>query len=152
MSQILINIATLGPVGRRLPAPGTAGSALALLPAIYLHQLGALALFIGVIAVCLLGTVAAEIYERHSGKKDASEVIIDEVAGQMTVFLFLPAASLHPVLLYGAGFLLFRLFDITKLWPISQAEKIKGGIGVMADDILAGIAAGIALFALTMVM
>ena len=84
---------------------------------------------------------AASIYETHSGKKDASEVIIDEVAGQWSVLL------VAPLTLEGfiAAFILFRLFDITKPFPIRKAEAIPGGLGVMADDIVAGFFAGTGL-------
>ena len=116
-------------------------------------------LFAATILVIPLGTWASELYVRHTKKEDPSEVVIDEVAGifvaasvvaagfialvmsdavTFTPFLFLWPAYLAVI------FLLFRIFDITKPWIIGRADRnIKGGWGIMADDLLAGLAAGL---------
>lgn len=136
--------ATLGPVGRVFPAPGTAGSLVALIVGYGLLQLGWLTLLIATIVSCVVGIWSANIYEHNSGKKDASEVVIDEVAGQWMTLLFVPA-SLPWAL---AAFLMFRLFDIIKPGPVKLAEQLPSGTGVMADDIVAASLAGMVLLAL----
>ena len=75
-------------------------------------------------------------------------MIIDEVAGQWVVLLCIPPFIDATYLWYGAAFILFRFFDITKIGPVGMAEKLGGGIGIMADDIVAGGLAGMCLLAL----
>lgn len=95
-----------------------------------------------------VGIKAATIYGNDTGKKDASEVIIDEVVGQWIPLLVIPLDLGQPA--YWAwvalAFILFRFFDITKLGPVGIAEKIAGGTGVMADDLVAGVFAGVGVF------
>lgn len=91
----------------------------------------------------LLGIWAASRSIELLGNSDASQAVIDEVIGQLTVFLFIPFTSSW--LLIGAGFLLFRLFDIWKPYPIDYLQELPGGIGVCADDMLAGVYAGVCL-------
>src|SRR5579883_1496749 len=131
-------------------APGTWGSLAALPPAwLIAHFLGPRALVPAAIIVFLLGWWAAERVQRASGIEDAGSIVIDEVAGQ---WLTLAVAPLDP-LAYAAGFLLFRLFDITKPWPARWADRrIAGGLGVMADDIIAAIYAAVALVLILAVM
>ncbi|PYV12225.1 MAG: hypothetical protein DMG07_17560 [Acidobacteria bacterium] len=73
--------------------------------------------------------------------KDPSVVVADEVAGQLLAFLFVPIGLVNLVL----GTLLFRLFDIWKPFPIRRLERLPGGVGIMADDLLAGIYANLVL-------
>lgn len=119
------------------PAPGTWGSAAALPLAWLLWNWGghpALAGAMGI--VFLVGWWASERIVRADGLEDPSWVVIDEVAGQWMVLLFTPPSLLD----YAIGFGLFRLFDIWKPWPVCWADrKIKGGLGIMLDDILAGL-------------
>lgn len=142
MHALLSQLATIGPVGRTLPAPGTAGSLVALFSGFYLAKSGFLVLFSALILVTVIGVFAAEAYSEMSGKHDAGEVIIDEVAGQWLVLLCILPNLDTALYWYAAGFVLFRLFDIVKPWPVSAAERLPGGIGVMADDIVAGTLAG----------
>lgn len=89
-------------------------------------------------AVCLItlvGTLAAARTARDSGIEDPSFVVIDEVAGQLTTFLFLPASGINIIL----GFAAFRVFDIWKPFPIRRLERLGNGVGIMADDLLAGV-------------
>jgi phosphatidylglycerophosphatase A len=89
-----------------------------------------------VIAVTLAGTWAATRCERLLRRKDPGAVVIDEVAGQLITFLFVPRdAGLWALV---AGFFAFRLFDIWKPYPINRLEALESGLGVMADDVLAG--------------
>jgi phosphatidylglycerophosphatase A len=89
----------------------------------------------------LVGVWAATRSIELLGNSDAPQAVVDEVIGQLIVFLFIPfTSSWH---LIGAGFLLFRLFDIWKPYPIDYLQDLPGGIGVCADDILAGVYAGV---------
>jgi len=92
---------------------------------------------------CLLGIWAAGRSTKLFGNKDPQQAIIDEVIGQLIVFLFIPFGLGWFYVL--AGFLLFRLFDIWKPYPIDSLQNLPGGIGVCADDILAGVYAGVCL-------
>jgi len=91
----------------------------------------------------LVGIWAASRSIELLGNSDASQAVVDEVIGQLIVFLFIPFTSSW--LLIGAGFLLFRLFDIWKPYPIDYLQELPGGIGVCADDILAGVYAGVCI-------
>ena len=92
---------------------------------------------------CLLGIWAAGRVSELFQNKDPQQAVVDEVIGQLITFLFVPfAVSWHFVL---AGFLLFRLFDIWKPYPIDSLQNLPAGIGVCADDILAGVYAGTVL-------
>jgi phosphatidylglycerophosphatase A len=104
------------------------------------------ALMLGVIiTVSALGVWAASRVEKLLARKDPGIVVIDEVAGQLITFLFIPlGVSLNWWILI-AGFLLFRLFDIWKPYPIRRLEALESGLGIMADDILAGVYAAATL-------
>ena len=91
----------------------------------------------------LLGVWAAGRATQLLGNSDPSQAVVDEVIGQLIVFLFVPFGTGWPMIL--AGFLLFRLFDIWKPYPIDYLQVLPGGIGVCADDILAGVYAGVCL-------
>lgn len=91
----------------------------------------------------LLGVWAAGRSTELLGNSDPSEAVVDEVIGQLIVFLFVPFGIGWPFIL--AGFLLFRIFDIWKPYPIDSLQSLPAGIGVCADDILAGVYAGICL-------
>ena len=147
LKKALCSIATLGPIGF-LPAPGTAGSLAALVAGWFIATQGYLVLALASLAALLIGIIASETYSQMSNTKDASEVIIDEVAGQWVVLLCIPPLIEGALLWYIAAFILFRFFDITKIGPVGMAEKLGGGIGIMADDIVAGGLAGMCLLAL----
>ncbi len=136
-------MATWFGVGRIPVAPGTAG-ALAALPVAWLihHCWGTLALVIATAVLFVLGTWAAAVYERHT-EPDAGPIVVDEVVGQWIAVILVPA----DLVAYAIGFALFRIFDTIKPWPISLADRrIKGGFGVMFDDVLAGGWAAIILW------
>lgn len=92
-----------------------------------------------------LGVWAATRAERVLGRKDPSPVIIDEIAGQLVTFLLVPVAADWSLALIG--FLLFRVFDTWKPYPIRRLESLESGLGIMMDDIVAGVYAGAALWA-----
>ena len=91
----------------------------------------------------LLGVWASGRATSLLGNSDPSQAVVDEVIGQLIVFLFVPFGIGWPFII--AGFLLFRLFDIWKPYPIDSLQVLPGGIGVCADDILAGVYAGVCL-------
>ena len=121
-------------------APGTFGSAVGLLlwwvlPASLLAQ--SLAILVVFAVGCWSGTEA----EHHFGRSDPGQVVIDEVAG-MLVTLYLVPVGWGGALL---AFLLFRLSDIVKPYPANRLEGLPGGVGIMADDVMAGVYANVAL-------
>lgn len=130
-------IATWFGAGLLPGAPGTWGSLAALPVAWLIHwAAGPAALAVAVLVVFGLGIWATGRVIGGSLGEDPGAVVIDEVAGQWLVLLAVP---LDP-LLYAAAFLVFRIFDILKPWPVSWADRaIKGALGVMLDDILAAI-------------
>ncbi len=115
-------------------APGTVGSLLTV-AAVWLIPFTPLRLAYTLIVVTVLGTWAAHRVERAMGKKDPGLIVIDEVAGMLLSVLLLPRTI--PVLL--AAFLLFRLFDIWKPFPARESQVLSGGLGVMVDDLIAGV-------------
>ena len=140
--KLLCNLATLGPIGHLRPAPGTIGSLVALGTGYLIASLSLGMLVAGILAVSILGTFAAERYGQRENKKDAPEVIIDEVTGQWIPLVIIPVE----IEWYIAAFLLFRFFDISKIGPVGHAETLTGGVGVMADDLMAGILAALVLW------
>ncbi len=136
--------ATMGFVGFLPIAPGTWGTGAALVFVYFLHLAGLLSnilLIALLIPLFCIGVYAADRTEKTLGK-DSGHIIIDEFCGYIVTMLFLPKTL--PWLI--AGFFVFRLFDIVKPPPVRQAERaIHGGLGVMFDDVLAGIYSNICL-------
>ena len=134
-------IASVGGAGHAPVASGTVGSALALV-ALWLIPFTPRGLLVTLVVVTVAGIWAAGRVERALGQKDPGLIVIDEVAGMMLSVLFLPRTL--PVLV--TAFLLFRLFDIWKPFPARESQALSGGLGVMVDDLVAG------LYALILVM
>jgi phosphatidylglycerophosphatase A len=134
--------ATFFGVGRLKPGPGTWGSAATvLLWAVLSRSLPAnlrteIALTLAALAAGV-GIPAATRVSRASGKKDPQSVVIDEVAGQFIALIGVPLAWKT----FLMSFILFRAFDIVKPPPIRQLEKLPEGIGIVLDDVAAGICA-----------
>ncbi|MBF0447789.1 MAG: phosphatidylglycerophosphatase A [Magnetococcales bacterium] len=133
--KLALFIATLGGVGTLRRAPGTFGT-LATIPLCYgLISLGMTAHLVGFVFVTMAGTWAAEVAGRVLGQKDPSAVVIDESAGILLTYVGIPLEWTWLL----AGFVLFRLFDIWKPWPVGWLDQtVDGGVGVMADDLAAG--------------
>ena len=135
-------IATGFGIGRLPWAPGTWAS-LAALPLAWM--IGWAAGPIGLAAAVAVATVAglwsAQAHLGGASPADPPEVVIDEVAGQWIVLLIAPRTFAA----YVAAFLLFRLFDIWKPWPVRAAERLPGALGIMADDLVAGACAALIL-------
>ncbi len=144
--NISVFLSTFAFTGRFPVAPGTMGSFIAVLLAWpILMKFGVLGLATATIIIFIAGVWAVDMYQTHTGAHDGSEIVIDEVAGQWLTLLVASPDILH----FGLGFLLFRLFDIWKPWPVCWADfNLKGGFGVMADDILAGFYALVCLWSL----
>lgn len=138
-------------------APGTFGSAFAcivfFLVAAFTRDL-VVCRYVAAVTGLLyaLGTIKfSEDAISHSGSKDPSEVVSDEYAGQALCLLtasFSVYFELYPLASLFFCFILFRIFDITKLWPICKLEKLPGGIGILADDLLAGVYGAVVYLAL----
>ncbi len=124
-------------------APGTWGSLAALPFAWGIESIGGqAALLFGAILAFAIGVWASARMAQNLGIKDPGVVVIDEVAGQWLALAFVPLSGWS----YVAGFLLFRLADITKPWPASLADRrLDGGLGIMLDDMIAGAYAGLVL-------
>ncbi|PHR60282.1 MAG: phosphatidylglycerophosphatase A [Robiginitomaculum sp.] len=144
MSKIVSKwISTFFGVGLLRPAPGTWGSLAAMPIGLWMLVTGGWSILLAAsITAFLIGLWASDQYAKNTGNKDPSEVVIDEVAGQ-----WLALAFVQPVLWQVvAAFVLFRIFDISKPWLIRRLEKLPGGLGIMADDMLAGLVAGLLIF------
>ena len=142
MRNLVIFIATGAGSGYSPIASGTAGSAVgvALFAALaWGLGLSTLPLLAVTAAVTLVGVWAADRAEAIFGGKDDGHITIDEVAGQLISLLFLPLR--WEVLV--VGFFLFRFFDIVKPPPARQLESLRGGLGVMGDDVFAGLYANL---------
>jgi phosphatidylglycerophosphatase A len=141
-SQMLRNSATVFGLGRIRPAPGTWGT-LATIPLALLLNLGGILFYmLATVLLTTLAIVAAQLYENHHGGHDHSEVVIDEVVGFLVTMTWLPMTWQA----YLCGFFLFRILDIFKPFPIGYLDKnVKGGVGVVVDDLVAGLIANVAL-------
>jgi phosphatidylglycerophosphatase A len=113
-------------------APGTWGS---LLMVILVFLFPVLNNFYLISALTIGGIAVANYEEQMTGIKDDKRIVIDEMAGQLLTFYTLKITA--PVLI--GGFILFRIFDITKPWIIDKVQGLPSGFGVMADDVLAGV-------------
>ncbi len=133
-------IATVGGIGRVPRLPGTVASVVGAGLAWWLSPNPAVQIA-GCLAVTALGFWSAGPAARAMAVKDPPAVVIDEVAGMMLTLLFLPAKGW----IYLAGFLLFRLLDIWKPGPIRRMEQLPGSLGIMLDDLAAGLAANLLL-------
>jgi phosphatidylglycerophosphatase A len=164
LDYMSLAVSTFG-VGYIPLAPGTWGSAVGVaiyLGAQWLFAIAAIAVFggdgritdpfyagihavtcISLLLFSLFGIWASGRSTELLGNSDASQIVVDEVMGQLITFLFIPFTFSWKFILLG--FLLFRLFDIWKPYPIDSLQNLPAGIGVCADDILAGIYAGVVL-------
>ncbi len=119
-------------------APGTYGSLFALL---LISQFNILTQNIALIIFIIIGLIFSTLMEKHTGENDDQRIVIDEFVGMLITFYLV-----KPELSYLAiGFILFRLYDIYKPYPIKKIQKLPSGWGIMLDDILAGVYARIVL-------
>lgn len=113
-------------------APGTYGSLFALL---IISQFNIITKNIGVIFFIAIGLIFSTLMEKHTGKKDDQRIVIDEFVGMLITFYFVEPKLSYLII----GFILFRLYDIYKPYPIKKIQKLPSGWGIMLDDILAGV-------------
>mgnify|MGYP001554919456 CR=1 FL=1 len=143
-------VATFSGLGDRLPAPGTTVGSL---PSALLW-LGACAFLstssarivltaVGLVLLTIVGVWSSEIEAERRGEGDPRPIVLDEAAGQWLTYVvalpFVPLLTFTNLAIFAAaGFFLFRIFDVVKVWPIRAFEKLPGGIGIVADDLAAG--------------
>lgn len=135
MNRVAVLLATAAGAGYAPFAPGTVGSAVGV--AIYfltrhwsLSAQAALA-----VAAIVAGVWAAGVAARHFQREDPSQVVIDEVAGQLVTFAF-TGVSVGGI---AIGFVVFRILDVIKPWPCGRLESLPHGVGIVADDVMAGL-------------
>ena len=164
---LALSVATCG-VGYLPIAPGTFGAAVGMLLYIFgqalalsvlshassqgwslppVEAFGKTLILMMLILITCIGIWAATRAESLLSRKDPGPVVVDEIAGQLITFLFVPINSGPWVI--GTGFIAFRIFDIWKPYPIRRLEALESGLGIMADDLVAGIYAGTLLSFLT---
>lgn len=150
--KIALLIATFFGAGLAPQAPGTFGS-LATLPLAFLvcYFFGFNGLLYAILFVFAIGVIAVCYATKGEKETDPGKIVIDETAGQLTSFLLVCPSLFHTfdfksALIYLLGFGLFRFFDIVKMGPVKWADtKIKNALGVMLDDVFAGIFAALVL-------
>ncbi|WP_237696977.1 phosphatidylglycerophosphatase A family protein [Anaplasma marginale] len=142
-------------------APGTAGSAAALVFFPLIVSSAACGAFLVVVTFVLGLWAVARYLADKPGRHDPAEVVVDEVCGQTLVLVIpcmltqhgvfgvhLPSDALHQTILLCSGFVCFRIFDVAKPWPVCMVDaQVGGALGVMLDDIFAAIPASIACLA-----
>jgi phosphatidylglycerophosphatase A len=136
MNELIDFLATAG-LSRRVPkGPGTYGTLVAVPLAFLLLKAGPVPYMVAVFLFMVLAIFIAQAYENHHGVHDAKEIVIDEVAGFMIAMTWLPSTWQA----FLAAFVVFRTLDISKPFPIGKIDRqVKGGLGVVADDVAAGL-------------
>lgn len=149
-SRFALAVASAGGLGLLRPAPGTWGSLGAIGCVIPLFvwappQAWQWILGVGAVVATVAGILACPAAIRQWQREDPSQVVIDEVAGQWLALACVPAviSVANPWWTLILGFLMFRIFDIIKPWPVSSLERLPAGWGIMFDDLAAGVLAGL---------
>jgi len=140
-NAVILFIAEGAYSGKAPFAPGTAGTLVGVLLYWGLKNAGALPYIILTCLVCIVGTWVAGRAEVLLAKRDSPTIVIDEIAGYFIAMFMVPLGWGY----IAAGFFLFRVFDILKPWPLYDLQDIHGGLGVMLDDIGAGVYTNILL-------
>jgi len=137
---------TVGFSGLSPKAPGTVGSFVSLLIGLFLLEfLHVSTLFLLALLITVIAIKQIDIYEKEVGAHDGKEIVIDELAGMWIALAICGINSSNTLIMAPLAFVFFRLFDIWKPSIIGRIDRdVKGGLGVMGDDIVAGFAAGIA--------
>ena len=142
ISRIIILFIAEGAFSGKSPfAPGTAGTLVGVLLYLGVRNIGVVPYAALTVLLCVIGTWAAGRAETILGTKDSPSIVIDEIAGYLIAMFLVPAGWGY----IAAGFFLFRVFDILKPWPLYDLQDVHGGLGVMLDDIGAGIYTNILL-------
>ena len=137
---------TVGFSGLSPKAPGTVGSFVSLIIGLFLLEfLHVSTLFLLALLITVIAIKQIDIYENETQTHDNSEIVIDELAGMWITLSICGINSSNIVIMATLAFIFFRIFDIWKPSIIGKIDRdVKGGLGVMGDDVMAGIAAGIA--------
>jgi phosphatidylglycerophosphatase A len=136
VDRLGVFVATCGYVGYAPVAPGTFGSAAGLAVFAAVRTSGSTVIEIATIVVLFaIGIWGASAAERYFSRVDPGPVVMDEVAGMLITLALLPVTFAGAIV----GFLIFRALDVIKPWPSGRFEKLPGGLGIMADDGMAGI-------------
>jgi len=132
---IIIFIAQGAYAGRIPVAPGTAGTLIGVLLYLWMRAISPASYLVVCFIVIIVGTWTADRAEVFLSRKDSPSIVIDEIAGYLMAMFMVPESWGF----VAAGFLLFRVFDIIKPYPLKRLQNIHGGAGVMVDDIGAGV-------------
>jgi len=148
--RLALFVCTFGYVGYAPVAPGTVGSLAGLAVYGLLRAVSAPPLVDLLVIAALFGAGvwSGTHAERHFGGTDPGPGVIDEVVGMLVTLWLLPATWTIALL----GFLIFRVFDVIKPWPAGRLESLHGGLGMMADDVMAAIYANLALRGLVLLV
>jgi phosphatidylglycerophosphatase A len=122
-------------------APGTAGTVVGVLLYLLLAGLSPAVYLAACVLVAVIAVWTAGEAEQLLGKKDPGAVVIDEIAGFLISMILVPPAWTF----IAAGFFLFRFFDVVKPWPLRRLQDLHGGLGIVLDDIGAGVYTNIVL-------
>lgn len=142
MVRIILFIASGGYAGYLPKAPGTWGSLVALPINFLLLQLTPGQYYAALLAILVLAVYTAGSAEKIMDRKDPGIIVIDEIIGMLIALIAVPV---NPIL-WAVAFFLFRFFDIIKPWPVSWADRhLNGGLGIVLDDVLAGMYAWLVL-------
>ena len=142
MTRLAVFVATVAYCGYFPIAPGTVGSAAGLVFYTLVWWTGSPVVEAGLILVLgAAGVWAGTAAERFFGGIDPGPIVIDEVVGMLITLAFIPVGWSAAL----AGFVLFRIFDVIKPYPAGQFERLHGGLGVMADDVMAAVYANVSL-------
>jgi phosphatidylglycerophosphatase A len=142
VTRLAVFIATVAFCGYAPVAPGTFGSAAGLLVYLIVWWTRSPVIEVALIAATfVVGVWSATLAERHFGGTDPGPVVIDEVLGMLLTLAFIPVGLSGAL----AGFVLFRILDVIKPFPADRLEGLHGGLGIMADDAMAGIYANLCL-------
>ena len=141
---VALAIATCG-VGYLPLAPGTFGSLISVAVFLLLVPIGTGTMLVMIVAVTAAGIWAGSRTEEISGRKDPGKVVVDEVAGQLIALLPLAIFAYWSIWAVIVSFILFRFFDIVKPYPANRLQELHGGIGIMLDDLIAGVYAAVVI-------
>ena len=142
MTRLAVFLATAAYTGYFPIAPGTVGSAVGLLVYLLVWWTGSTAVEVAlIVGLFAAGVWAGTTAERYFGGIDPGPIVLDEVVGMLVTLAFIPVGMSGAI----AGFFLFRIFDVVKPFPAARLEKLHGGLGVMADDLMAAIYANVSL-------
>jgi phosphatidylglycerophosphatase A len=140
LQRIALLVATALGVGYAPLAPGTFGSAAGLLVWAVLPASPAVQA-VTIVLLFFAGSWSGSVAERHFGRTDPGQVVVDEVMGMLITLFLIPVGWAGA----GGAFVLFRIADVIKPWPANRLERLHGGVGIMADDAMAAVYANLAL-------